>query len=197
VKTNQGIVATVVLVHGYEGNGPGHWQTWLAEALGERGIAVRYPLLPDPFDPALDPWLDAVHEVLTQDVASGRVVVAHSLGCHLWAHLAERTTVDEARWADRVVLVAPPGISETSRSFPGLPPGRIDARVLTRAARSTTLVLGEDDPWRASATDYADSGLPLVRVRGGRHLNVEAGYGPWPELLDWVLGGEQRLGVEG
>ncbi len=195
--TNETGVSTVVLLHGYEGNGSGHWQTWLADELAGRRISVCYPRLPDPMDPALDPWLDVLRVVLTESAASGRVVVAHSLGCHLWAHLAEQTAPDDRGWADRAVLVAPPGLSETSRSFPKLPPGPIDARVLSRAAASTALVLGDGDPWRAEATDYADSGLPIVRVREGRHLNVEAGYGPWPALLEWVLGGEQRLGVEG
>ena len=32
-----GAVRTVVLLHGYEGNGPTHWQTWLADELPRTG----------------------------------------------------------------------------------------------------------------------------------------------------------------
>jgi predicted alpha/beta hydrolase family esterase len=35
-------VATV-LVHGWQGNEPEHWQTWLAAQLDAAGREVRYP----------------------------------------------------------------------------------------------------------------------------------------------------------
>jgi len=36
-----------LILHGLEGSGPEHWQTWLAGRLRERGLEVAYPSLPD------------------------------------------------------------------------------------------------------------------------------------------------------
>lgn len=187
-------VRTVVLLHGYEGNGPTHWQTWLADALDGRGVTVRYPELPEPFAPDLGAWRGALGAVLGADEASGRVVVAHSLACHLWAHVASGAA---GPLADRVVLVAPPGCAETLATFPGLPPGPLDGATLARAASRTDVVLGSGDPWRASPEDYRGVGLDVRDVAGGAHLNVDAGYGPWPVMLAWLLDRGPAPGVAG
>jgi uncharacterized protein len=187
-------VRSVVLLHGYEGNGPTHWQTWLADELPGHGVAVRYPLLPDPFVPDLTAWSEALGFVLAADDAAGRVVVAHSLACHLWAHVA---AVTPELLADRAVLVAPPGVAETAANFPRLPPGPLDAVNLARAAGRTDVVLGGGDPWRAAPADYRSAGLDLVEVAGGAHLNADAGLGPWPAMLEWLLGRGPAVGVAG
>ena len=44
----------IVIVHGYDGSGPGHWQRWLEAELRVRGIAVLIPNLPDPTAPQKD-----------------------------------------------------------------------------------------------------------------------------------------------
>lgn len=187
-------VRTVVLLHGYEGNGPTHWQTWLAERLPHEGVVVRYPLLPDPFEPDLKSWARALGGELAADQPRDRVVVAHSLACHLWAHVAAATAT---LLADRAVLVAPPGVCETTATFPRLPPGPLDAATLARASGRTDVVLGTDDPWRADPADFRRAGLDLRDVPGGAHLNVDAGLGPWPEMLDWILDRGPAPGVAG
>ena len=40
----------VLILHGYLGNSPEHWQTWLAGRLE----GARYPELPDPEHPRLE-----------------------------------------------------------------------------------------------------------------------------------------------
>ncbi len=187
-------VRTVVILHGYEGNGTTHWQTWLADELPDLGVHVRYPRLPEPFAPDLVRWSEALEVVLAADEAAGRVVVAHSLACHLWAHVAAAA---KAPLADRAVLVAPPGRAETVEMFPDLPPGPLDAATLARAAARTDVVLGAGDPWRASATDFRSVGLSVRDVPDGKHLNTDAGFGPWPELCAWVLDRGPGPGVTG
>jgi len=40
-------VVAFLILHGLEGSGSEHWQTWLAGRLRERGLEVAYPDLPD------------------------------------------------------------------------------------------------------------------------------------------------------
>jgi hypothetical protein len=68
---------------------------------------------------------------------------------------------------------------------------------LARAAARTDVLLGGGDPWRASPDDYRSEGLDLRDVPGGAHLNVDAGYGAWPAMLDWLLDRGPAPGVAG
>jgi predicted alpha/beta hydrolase family esterase len=199
-------VPTVIL-HGWEGSGPDHWQSWLAYQLRAAGREVRFPDLPDPDKPVLAPWLDALVRTLAGLPDDGFDVVAHSLGAALWLHHV--AAVGESPRPARVVLVSPPSpqtaIPEIASFFPvpldvdvvrrsagggtpasavGGPPGKVGV-----AGGGGTVLVGSDtDPYTPEGIAVA-YGLPLKMpttiVPGGGHLNAEAGYGEWPAMLDW------------
>lgn len=176
----------LLILHGLGGNEPEHWQTWLANQAGRMGVNVLYPDLPMPHAPSVEVWSQAVRPLLDRHVGDPVAVAAHSLGCHLWAHLAGSSP---HRLAERVLLVAPPGEAEVRRDIPSFVPSPLVRRLLVTCP-DTAVVLGEGDPWLADPQPLLESGLPVWRVPDGRHLNVEAGYGPWPEVLRWVFTGE-------
>ncbi|MDQ2750173.1 MAG: alpha/beta hydrolase [Actinomycetota bacterium] len=204
-------VATVLL-HGWEGSGPGHWQSWLAERLHAAGREVRFPGLPDADHPALGPWLAALGTTLEGLPDDGFDVVAHSLGAVLWLHHV--AAAGESPRPARVALVAPPSprtaIPEIASFFPvpldvdvvrrsagGGPPARavggsegergVPTGVVASAG-GTVLVGSDADPYTPEGVAVA-YGLPLKMsvtiVAGGGHLNTDAGYGEWPAVLDW------------
>ncbi len=176
----------LLILHGLDGNEPDHWQTWLAEQAAAAGIEVRYPQLPSPATPRRDAWCDAVLPLLPADLDPELDVVAHSLGCDLWGHLARRTRHAVAR---RVLLVAPPSPSLVARDIPTFDPAP-PSRDLLDCCPDTKLLLGSDDPWLPDPGRMLDCGLPAERVQGGAHLNVESGYGPWPAMLRWAQGAD-------
>ena len=97
-----------LILHGWQGSGPEHWQTWLAGRLRAAGHHVQYPELPACDEPCPDRWGIAFRSELGRLAArqdDERVVVAHSLGCVLW--LREAANVAPSRRVDRVALVAP------------------------------------------------------------------------------------------
>ena len=162
-----------LILHGLSGSGPDHWQSWLAERLGERGAEVAYPDLPDADEPRLAPWLAALDGQRTDD----DVVVCHSLACLLWLH----HRAAGGALARRVVLVAPPsedaGVPEIMDFFP-VP---LDPAL----AEGALLVCSDDDPYcpGGAASRYGEPlQVPTTVVEGGGHLNPEAGYGPWPDI---------------
>ena len=64
-----------LILHGWEGSGPEHWQSWLAERLRAAGEVVAYPALPDPYAPRLGAWLRALDaERVAAAVGQTRVV---------------------------------------------------------------------------------------------------------------------------
>jgi predicted alpha/beta hydrolase family esterase len=176
----------VVILHGWRGSEPEHWQSWLADQLRISDREVRYPTLPDTDEPKLDAWLAALRETLAGLPPAGFDVVAHSLGAVLWLHHVE--SPGDAPQPARVALVAPPSprtaIPEIAGFFP--PPLHID--VVRHASEGTVLVAGDSDPYipEGIADAYARPlKIATTVIPDGGHINVDSGYGPWPAVLDW------------
>lgn len=179
----------MLILHGWQGSQGPHWQRWLAPELRACGWHVQLPELPDAMAPRLAAWRSSLDDQLAQlaDGEGERLVVCHSLGCILWLHHAAAPSAD-APSVDRVLLNAPPGpLGELPTFFP-VP---IDPAGVARAARTTRLVCSDDDPYcpDGAQASYAEPlGIDFDLLPGQGHLNVDAGYGPWPAMLDWCLG---------
>jgi predicted alpha/beta hydrolase family esterase len=153
--------------------------------LRQRGEAVRYPELPDPFDPFPEAWLDALHPEL--DALDGeRIVLCHSLACLLWLNHA-RAGASEA--AERVLLVAPPCTDDVEPVVRFRPHG-VTAEDVRRAANETLMICSDSDPYcpDGAVAKFADPlGIEFMVIPGGGHLNTDAGYGPWGAVEEWAL----------
>ncbi len=176
----------VVILHGWYGSGPEHWQTWLAGRLAADHV-VRYPALPDPGEPRLDRWLAALDQVLDGLPDGGYDLVCHSLAALLWLHRVARGPVTPA--PARVLLVAPPSptaeVPEVTRPFLAAP---LEVDAVRRAGGGTVLVCSDNDPYcpEGAAVAYGRPlKLPVTVLPGAGHLNPEAGYGPWPAVERW------------
>src|SRR5262245_57137168 len=137
---------TVLILHGWGGNKPAHWQEWLAGELESAGIDVRYPKMPDPGAPKLAAWLATVHEaVQALPAAESVTVLCHSLGAITWMHYS---TALNRRVADRVLLVAPPYVShdlppaDTPPGIDGFFPPPLDSAAIASSARETSIICG-------------------------------------------------------
>ncbi len=126
-----------LILHGLEGSGPEHWQTWIAGRLRERGLEVAYPSLPDADSPRVERWLEALDGELDRLPAAETTVLCHSLGSLLWLHHAARR---RGARVDRVLLVAPPQPDEDDPQSPGFRPVPLDRDGVAAAARETLLV---------------------------------------------------------
>jgi uncharacterized protein len=168
-----------LILHGLQGSGPGHRQTWLAARLRADGERVAYPDLPDPDLPSPTAWRAALEGELAA-LPGAAVVVCHSLSCLLWLHHVAEGGVP----AERVLLVAPPsesaGVPELEPFFPVPLPALTGAR----------LVCSDDDPWCPEGAAELYGGplrIPVDLLPGRGHLNPEAGYGPWPAVEAWCV----------
>jgi predicted alpha/beta hydrolase family esterase len=177
----------VIIVYGYEGSGPGHWQRWLETELQRRGVRVLLPELPEPAAPQKDAWVAALADIIAAHGAPPLTFVCHSLGCWALDHLLAERGVPTARAA---LLAAPPSpylVFDAVDSF--FPPPRRRAAWAPLAAR--TLVVGSDNDDFASAEELAGLaahlGTACKIIPGAGHLNPASGYGPWPFALEWAL----------
>ncbi|MFF4500072.1 RBBP9/YdeN family alpha/beta hydrolase [Streptomyces sp. NPDC001401] len=183
-----------LILHGWQNHRPkAHWQHWLADRLTGLGHHVTYPQLPDPDDPSLEVWLTELARHLDELPGPERVVIAHSASVLLWLHAVSRGLVKMGA-VDRALLVAPPSASVLA-SHPevaGFAPPALDFALPS----PTRLVAGDDDPYcpEGGRDQYGDPlDIPTDILPGAAHLDLDAGYGSWPAVLDWCLDGSVRL----
>ncbi len=175
----------IVLVYGYDGSGPGHWQRWLEQQLREQQVPVCFPELPDPLEPRKDRWVSALADIVAK-AQTPVTFVAHSLGCWAVDHFLNEHGSSNVGAA---LLVAPPSphlLFDPVESF--LPPPRNRNAWAPIAAKS--LFVNSDDDDFASAEEIAaiakHLGVRYETVAGAGHINAASGYGPWPLALEWV-----------
>lgn len=172
-------MTTYLLLHGYGGTHPEHWQGYLSNHLEDRNAHVLYPDLPNPNEPNLTEWLNHLEDQLENVDPSTLVVAAHSLGCTLWLHyLATHPNIRP----QKVFLVSPPlndcGIEEIASFFP-LP--NLD---LTDQADHTQIIGSDNDNFILEGEFHTlakNLGIPLKILPGAGHINSPV-HGDW----EWI-----------
>lgn len=159
---------TLLIVPGLGNSGPGHWQTWLEY---QCACTVRV----DQCDwnvPDLERWSTRVRECL--DLTPGPVwLVAHSFGC-LASVQAAASRADRIAGAFLVAPADPERVGSAGRLFSG------------RLPFPSLLIASTTDPWLTpdAAKLWASRwGSRLIDLGAAGHINVDSGYGPWPEGL--------------
>jgi len=168
----------ILIVPGLGGSSETHWQTHM-----QRALAGTIRVEQDDWDrPDLARWLDRLAQAV--EVWPGAVLVAHSLGCPLVAHLAQqRPDLDIAA----ALLVAPADV-DSARHTPRRTHGFAPIPLRPLRFRSIVVASTDDsyitidraqelaDAWEAEFVDAGPAG----------HINVASGFGPWPAGLRMV-----------
>jgi len=165
----------VLLVPGLGGSGADHWQAvWAATLSNAHLVKQRSWDQPDP-----QSWIAALSDAV--DELPGAIVVAHSLGCMVVAHLVNGRPSAPISGA---LLVCPPDVESEKhtpsevRCFEPIP--------LPRFPFPAIVVGSESDPFVtvARARGFADRwGAQFINVGRCGHINTVSGHGPWPEGL--------------
>lgn len=174
---------TTLILPGYHGSGPAHWQTWMQERLpGARRVTGI-----DWEAPILSRWAKAVRRSILES-SEPVWLVAHSFGC-LTAVSAGTGLAGRIAGA---LLVAP---ADPQRFSPrGVRAGtrRNSRRSLAADLPFTPLpfpslvVASRNDPWMRLETVEHWAGLwgsAVIDIGEAGHINVDSGFGPWPQGL--------------
>jgi predicted alpha/beta hydrolase family esterase len=178
--------ADILVVPGWQGSGPDHWQTrWQAKLSTARRVTQD-----DWERPVLAHWAAR----LVEAVAEGDrpvVLIGHSLGVLTVVHAAPLFAPGKVAGA---YLVTPPSGSFL-RSVEIMDPAfsEIPERPLPFPS---LLVVSENDVYR----DHAEAvrlgtawGSELAEAGEAGHVNADSGHGPWPEGLVRFAGFIRRL----
>lgn len=164
----------VLILPGWGDSGPEHWQSiWLRRNQRFKRVVQR-----EWINVNLDDWLATLTEYVNA-CTSKIVLVGHSLSSILIPHWAWRNDCSKIAGA---LLVAPTDVERRETC----PPEIWGFAPIPRSPLpfSSTLVVAADDPYvdLTVAEGWAQSwGSEFVNIGAGGHINVAAGFGPWPE----------------
>jgi predicted alpha/beta hydrolase family esterase len=174
-KHDAGARRPILIIPGLHNSGPDHWQSHWQRSLANAERVEQT----DWERPTLGDWVASLVESIRQH--PGALLVGHSLGCALVAHLAR---LRGARGIAGALLVAPADVNRDGpagkllRGFGPMPVQRLPFPSL--------LVASQNDPYvsfdharllsQAWGSRFVDAGL-------AGHINVASGHGAWPEGL--------------
>ena len=174
----------IIIVPGWQESPPGHWQSlWATQLSG----AVRVQQ-DDWIAPSRSAWVASISQTILAQ-SQPVVIAAHSLGCIATAHLPPEVAA-RIRGA---LLVAPadPERRAVLADFAPVP--------YQRLPYSSIIVASNTDPFCPvrTAGAYARAwNSEFVRLQNAGHVNLEAGFGPWPlglALLQSLVAGAESL----
>lgn len=159
---------SILIIPGWRDSGPGHWQSLWAEQL-PGAVRVQQD---DWISPSRQAWVASIGRTILSQ-RGPVVVVAHSLGCIATAHLP----AEAAARIQGALLVAPadPERRGVLTDFAPVPYQPLPYHSI--------LVASSNDPYCPvrTAGAYARAwGSDFVRMQNAGHINLEAGFGPWP-----------------
>lgn len=165
--------SSVLVLPGWQGSGPQHWQTLWEQRFGYTRVEQH-----DWMRPLRGDWSARLEEVLLQQQEAA-VLVGHSLGCMLvaaWAAHSRNTHRVKA-----ALLVAPgdPEREDLRPQLPGWSPVPLQALPFP-----SVLVASRDDPYCAfdRARLFASAwGSQFIDHGNCGHINADSGIASWPE----------------
>ena len=175
-----------VIVPGVGGSEPAHWQSWLQRQL----MSCSRVQQQDWNNPILENWISEFVNTVAP-IQDPIQIVAHSFGCLTTvAALAQHPELNQK--IKNLILVAPAN------------PARFGEAGFARDSQSdysayfhqlkitvpTTLLVSENDPWLnfedAQCLAQAWKLNPINLGQVG-HINVASGFGPFPEIYDYLI----------
>lgn len=172
----------IVVAHGYLASPDKHWFPWLVDQY-DAGV-VSVPALPNPTEPQLGPWLEALQDAVG-DVDDETILLGHSLGSITTLRMLDARP---RPWTLRgLILVA--GFAQPLPNLPRLDPftaAPLDFASIV-AATPRRHVFGSDNDTTVAPPITAalarDLDAPLTILPGGGHFVERQGCRSIPELL--------------
>ncbi len=172
-----------LIFHGTMGSPDGNWFPWLQGELTSKGWGVDVPVFPTPEEQSLKNWIGVVQG------KDADLLIGHSLGATLVLRLTELKLINPTN----AVLVSPVIQKINNEEYDLLNSSFIndgfDWDKIKSAPTKLTVLHGDDDPYvpvdhARQLSDYIDA--PLHIIKNGGHLNADAGYTQFSEILYYL-----------
>lgn len=203
---------TYLILHGSFGSPEENWFPWLKLKLEEEGYRVYLPRLPvndfESFKPEneliqnLKSWLYTVHPIVEEIIESADdlTIIAHSISPAFVLSLMQAETELKIK---KLIAVAPflhQGkaskiwqIKKVNDSFlkavEKIISDPININTIKSRISETIVMCGSNDPYvnLSESIEYSELlNAKLIKIKDGGHLNAEAGYTEFQEILNLI-----------
>ncbi|MFA6551043.1 MAG: alpha/beta fold hydrolase [Patescibacteria group bacterium] len=189
-------VPKILLIHGIYGHSKENWFPWFKKELEEKGYEVLIPDLPNTEHPTLKEWLEALNNLgIKRD--DKLFIVGHSLG----APVACQFILKNKFQVEKLILVAPTGVSQNENNFTNLRKAGCDEAAikcikdfnnantgldkLKKSVRDCVIYFSDNDPYIPLdvRVDYKILQAEEKIFKNKWHFNNEGGITELPEIL--------------
>ena len=186
------------IAHGTLGAPERNWFPWLTWQGVRAGVRVRVPRLPTPTGQSFDAWAREF-DAQAGPIDERTVIIGHSTGVPFFLQYLQRTgrragaAFFVSGFAEPIEISAHPEMKPLLKTFVAFD---FDFPQIRALLGSAACFHGDDDeivPLAAGQRVADGLGCPLHVVKGGKHLNTEAGRFEFPELLAQIEFATARL----
>lgn len=179
---------TVLILHGIQGYAGIHWEKWLNNSLTAQGHKVLMPNLPNAEHPDRSEWLQTAKGVIADCDLSDLVIVGHSLGV-----VTALDFIEQAPASVKAVI----SVSGFSKDYNAelnsyfLREKEINFEKVRKNLKKAVVIYGDNDPYvpQEILILLADKlNVKPIVIKNGGHLNTDAGFSTFPELLTIING---------
>jgi len=175
-----------LLVHGWGGTHPLHWQVWLQKELEKQGVKVFFPRLPKPSFPVEKEWLDTIFKTVKR-FDENTVCIGHSLGVPTILRVLEKLPAGQKIGAAVLVsgFCSNLGIPEIANFVDH----EFDWKKIKESAKSFTVVYSDNDPFipvEESLFLGEKLGVKPVLEKEGGHITAPD-FGAYPRMRKIVM----------
>lgn len=179
----------VVIVHGIADDEKDkeynkYWMSWLEQELGEKGIEVIMPRMPDSWNPDYNFWKETFEDI---EIGEEDILIGHSAGCAFLVRWLGET----GKRVKKLILVAPWKVSspEFSEGENELYDFKINRKVGKNAEEIIIFTSNDtEEDGKKSVEIYLDFlGGKLIELEGCGHFDSEMETEKFQELLEEIL----------
>ena len=176
----------VVIIHGSYGSSQENWFPWLAKQVRVLGYEPIVPDFPTPEGQTLKRWLDVFEKAvgrLTPDV----MLVGHSLGVAFILRVLERTRQPIAGCFLVSGFLGELGLPEFDKVNADFVTAPVDWKRVRENCGEAHVYNGDNDPYvplERGKEIAKHLGVGVTVIKNGGHINANAGYSTFPQLLE-------------
>ncbi len=180
---------TAFIFHGTGSNPGQHWFRWLKEELEERGFEVFVPEFPTMDGQSLENWLE-VFEEYEDEINEDSIMIGHSTGAVFVLDLLDIKDFEIEAAFLVAGFVGPLGLEKFDPLNESFAERDFNWENIRESCGEFYIFHSDNDPYVSlekaeELEEKLDAELEVIE--GGKHLNQDAGYEEFPELLDTVL----------
>ncbi|MBF7687200.1 RBBP9/YdeN family alpha/beta hydrolase [Acinetobacter rathckeae] len=175
-----------IIVPGVGGSGEEHWQTWL-----EQRLPNTQRVMQQWHEPILEQWVQQWLKTIATTKGQKLQIIAHSFGCLTSIAALAKHPHLQAR-IEKLILVAPANpIRFSQQGF--ATQGHDHFLEYFKSLHinvPTVMFISENDPWLnfEDAKYFAKQWqVPYVNLGKVGHINIESGFGAFPQLLPHLV----------